>query len=243
MDIATYAVEAEVEATHWWFVGRRRLFGAELAKSGIKPTDRVLDIGTGTGANLRLLRGLGLGAVCGLDSSDEAIGYCVSKGLGSVQKGDICALPFPDESFDFVLATDVIEHVDDDAAAAREIARVLAPGGMALISVPAFQSLWGLQDRQAFHKRRYRMGPLLSLLQKAGLSPQRHYHFNYLLFAPIYLARRVIDLLRIELKSENQINSRLLNRILSIVFLFDINTAPTIRPPFGVSILVMGKKE
>lgn len=150
MDIATYAVEAEVEATHWWFVGRRRLFGAELAKSGIKPTDRVLDIGTGTGANLRLLRSLGLAAVRGLDSSDEAIGYCVSKGLGAVQKGDICALPFADESFDFVLATDVIEHVDDDPAAAREIARVLAPGGIALISVPAFPSLWGLQDRQAF---------------------------------------------------------------------------------------------
>ena len=242
MDIATYAVEAEVEATHWWFVGRRRLFGAELVKCGIRPTDRVLDIGTGTGANLRLLRSLGLAAVCGLDSSDEAIGYCVSKGLGSVQKGDICALPFPDESFDFVLATDVIEHVDDDAAAAREIARVLAPGGMALISVPAFQSLWGLQDRQAFHKRRYRMGPLLSLLQKAGLSPQRHYHFNYLLFAPIYLARRVIDLLRIELKSEGQVNNRVLNQIFSALFLLDINTAPIIKPPFGVSILVMAKK-
>ena len=53
MDVATFAVEAEAEATHWWFVGRRLLFTAELKQAGVNPTDRVLDIGTGTGANLR----------------------------------------------------------------------------------------------------------------------------------------------------------------------------------------------
>jgi SAM-dependent methyltransferase len=243
MDIATYAVEAEVEATHWWFVGRRRLFAAELTKSGAKPTDRVLDIGTGTGANLRLLRDLGFTAVTGLDSSEEAIGYCASKGLGAVRRGDICALPFQDGSFDLVLATDVIEHVDDDAAAVREISRILAEGGKALIAVPAFPSLWGLQDRKAFHKRRYRMDPLLALLRAARLSPERFYHFNYLLFVPIYIARRMLDLLRVDLKSEGELNNRLLNRILSAVFALDISMASMIKPPFGVSILVLACKQ
>jgi SAM-dependent methyltransferase len=243
MDIATFAVEAEVEATHWWFVGRRRLFAAELEKAGLKRTDRVLDIGTGTGANLRLLRALGCTAVVGLDANEQAIGYCASKGLGVVQKGDICALPFADRNFDFVLATDVIEHVDDDSAAAREIARVLAHGGRALITVPAFPCLWGLQDRQAFHKRRYRMKPLLALLRGAQLSPERYYHFNYLLFVPIYLARRIIDLLGVDLKSEGQVNNRLLNRLFSAVFSLDTSTAPALKIPFGVSILVVARKD
>jgi|SRR4051812_5053651 len=242
MDIATFAVEAEAEATHWWFVGRRRIFAAELEQAGVKPTDRVLDIGTGTGANLRMLRDLGFTDVTGLDASDQAIGYCASKGLGIVRKGDICALPFGGGCFDAVLATDVLEHVDDDAAAAREIARVLAPGGRALITVPAFQSLWGLQDRQAFHKRRYRMKQLLAVLQEAGLSPRRSYYFNYLLFIPIYLARRVIDLLKLDLKSEGQVNTPLINRILLAVFSLDVRTAAAIKPPFGVSILVMAGK-
>jgi SAM-dependent methyltransferase len=243
MDIATFAVEAEVEATHWWFVGRRRLFAAELAKVGVKRTDRVLDIGTGTGANLRLLRDLGFTAVTGLDASEAAIRYCASKGLGAVRRGDICALPFADDSFELVLATDVIEHVDDHAAAVREISRALVRGGTALITVPAFQSLWGLQDRQAFHKRRYRMRPLLALLRGAGLSPVRYYHFNYLLFVPIYLARRLIDLLKVDLKSEGQVNSRLLNRLLLAVFSLDTSTASAIKPPFGVSILVIVRKQ
>lgn len=242
MDSATFAVEAEVEATHWWFVGRRRLFAAELVEAGAKRTDHVLDIGTGTGANLRLLCDLGFTTVTGLDASEAAIGYCAAKGLGAVQKGDICALPFPDDSFELVLATDVIEHVDDHTTAVREIARVLARGGMALITVPAFQSLWGLQDRQALHKRRYRVKPLLALLRSAGLSPARYYHFNYLLFVPIYIARRLMDLLKIDLKSEGQINNRLLNRVLLAIFSLDISTACAIKPPFGVSILVIARK-
>ena len=120
---------------------------------------------------------------------------------------------------------------------------VLARGGKALIAVPAFQSLWGLQDRKAFHKRRYRMNPLLALLRGARLSPERYYHFNYLLFVPIYIARRVIDLLGVDLKSEGEVNNRLLNGILSAVFALDTSTASTIKPPFGVSILVLAGKQ
>jgi len=125
MDIAAYAVEAEAEATHWWFRGRRRLFAREIKKTGLPRTSRVLDVGTSTGANLRLLRDLGFRALDGLDFSQEAIHYCQEKGLGFVQLGDVCGMPFANGSFDLVLATDIIEHVDDDLKALREIGRVL----------------------------------------------------------------------------------------------------------------------
>src|SRR5215470_15828030 len=105
MDIATYATEAEAESTHWWFIGRRRLFAREIDKAGVPRSSRVLDVETSTGANLRLLRDLGFCSVEGLDFSPEAIRYCREKGLGLVRQGDVCAMPFADESFDLVLAT------------------------------------------------------------------------------------------------------------------------------------------
>ena len=242
MDAATYAIEAQIEETHWWFVGRRKLFSRELLQANINHDARVLDVGTSTGTNLRMLRALGFRRVTGIDCSEEAIAFCHAKGLGPVQLGDICALPFPDDSFDLVLATDVIEHVDDDARALREVLRVLRPGGKALITVPAFSSLWGLQDDKSFHKRRYTMPTLLSKVGAAGLTPNTYYYFNYLLFAPIWLARRIIALSGLKLESENEINTATMNWILSKIFNFDIATARWISPPFGVSAFIIAEK-
>ena len=218
MDAANFALEAEVERTHWWFSGRRRLFARELVATGLSRDARILDVGTGTGANLRMLRDLKLEHVTGLDSDELAIQFCASKGLGKGQIGDICAMPFEPGVFDLVIATDVIEHVDDDRAALGEIVRVLNEGGKVLITVPAFPSLWGLQDIVAHHKRRYRLGPLLQRMREAGLEPHRYYHFNYLLFVPIWVARRLMRWLGIKLKSELELNNPLLNRLLSGIF-------------------------
>jgi SAM-dependent methyltransferase len=242
MDIAAFAVEAEVENSHWWFVGRRQLFAVELERAKISHEARILDIGTGTGSTLRMLGERGYSNVTGIDQSDEAIRYCALKGLGAVAKGDLSDLCFPGDSFDFVFATDVLEHMEDDGQGLREISRVLAPGGHALITVPAFMALWGLQDRQAFHKRRYRRKPLLALISAAGLMPLKSYYFNYLLFLPILAARKAIDRLNLNLESENQVNSPVLNQILGAVFRLDIRTAPVIKPPFGVSVLVVAQK-
>ncbi len=238
----TYEVEAAIEENHWWFVGRRKLFMQEISRVGIASSARVLDAGTSTGSNLRMLREMGFHHYVGLDMSEYAISYCRSKGFSEVHKGDICAMPFEDSTFDLVLATDIVEHVADDSQAAREIERVLKPGGYCLVTVPAFQSLWGIQDVQSLHKRRYRMHSLLLLFQQAGLTPTRSYHFNYLLFLPIWLARRIIGMLNIELRSENELNNRLLNSILSAIFSVDIFTAPVFHVPFGVSIFSLFRK-
>lgn len=242
MELAVYEHEAAVEETHWWFVGRRKLFAWELAKLGIVERARVLDIGTGTGANLRLLRQIGLTRVVGLDRSEEAIRFCESRGFGPVQRGDIRGLPFEDSSFELVLATDVIEHVEEDTQAAAEIRRVLAPGGFALVTVPAFPSLWGLQDDQSHHRRRYRRAELRVLLAQAGLEIRELYYFNYLLFPAIWAGRQVIGLVKPKIESENQVNTPLINRVLGWIFSVDVATAPKLRPPFGVSILAICRR-
>src|SRR5689334_5039597 len=194
MDAETYAAEAETEETHWWFVGRRRLFAREISRLNVAKSAPVLDIGTSTGSNLRLLADLGFGRANGLEVSEEAIRYCRAKGFARLCCGDVCDLPFAGASFDLVLATDILEHVEDDQRAIGEIARVLRPGGRALITVPAFPSLWGLQDRVARHRRRYHMGQLRERLLAGGFAIDRAYHMNFLLFLPIWAARRLIDL-------------------------------------------------
>lgn len=242
MDQAAFAAEAKIEATHWWFVERRRLFASLLGKCEISPDARVVDIGTGTGANLRLLKELGFKNVTGIDPSPDAARWCAEKGLGDVQFGNATSLGLPSQSVDLVIATDVIEHVDEDQLALAEIHRVLRPGGTVLFTVPAFPSLWGLQDIVSHHYRRYRMKPFLKLLNDANFCVVAKFHFNYLLFLPIFLARQVVRAFKIPLNSENEVNNLLLNRLLGIIFRMDVATAPYLHPPFGVSILALAHR-
>ena len=242
MDFATFAAEAAIEADHWWFVGRRLLFSELIKGFGLPRDAEILDVGTSTGTNLRLLHDLGFARITGVDQSPDAIRFCAEKGLGAVQLGDIRALELPDRRFDLVLATDVIEHVDDDVAALRELRRVLRPGGYLLITVPAFRLLWGLQDEVSHHKRRYKLHKLLKTLGVANLSARQHFYFNYLLFLPILVARRLMRILKIRVASEGEVNAGWLNRALTAVFQFDVKTAPRLRPPIGVSALVVATR-
>jgi SAM-dependent methyltransferase len=242
MEATSYSEEDEVEADHWWFRGRRKLFASILGRFGAVPNSRILDAGTSSGTNLRMLRDGGFTDFRGLEISPVAIEICARKGLGPVERGDICNMPFSPESFDFVLATDIIEHVDRDDLALKEIHRVLKPGAHCLVTVPAFQSLWGHQDIKSHHKRRYRQKPLLETIRAAGLTPVISYHFNYLLFPPIWLIRRLMNFIAHPTRAEAQMNSPQLNRLLYAIFRLDTLTAPLLHPPFGVSILVVCRR-
>jgi SAM-dependent methyltransferase len=239
---SVYAADARLEEDHWWYVGRRKLFARLILEMDLDFGAPVLDVGTSAGTNLRMLRDLGFANVTGLDFSEEAIRFCAQKGLGTVRQGDITAMPFADDAFSLVVASDIIEHVDEDDRALAEIARVLRPGATALITVPAFPSLWGFQDEVSRHKRRYRMEQIVARISAAGLEPGRRFHFNYLLFAPIWVARQVMKRWRHSYRSESEVNTPLINRVLSPIFAFDILTAPHLALPFGVSILVMARK-
>lgn len=242
MEPEVYAVEAELERHHWWFVGRHRLFGRIADRYAGGRDARVLDIGTSTGGSLRHLRERGYRNVVGTDASPEAVRFCEERGLGPIHLCDVCSLPFDDDRFDFALATDIIEHVDDDAAALREITRVIRPGGHILVTVPAFPVLWSRQDDIAHHKRRYRMPGLRRRLSEAGLEIIQSYYFNYLLFLPILVVRKVCGALGIHVENENAMTTGAVNTLLQYVFEADIRTARYLHPPFGVSILAVARR-
>jgi SAM-dependent methyltransferase len=236
-----YELEARVSASHWWFSGRRRLLRRLISGLG---ADRrswcVLEVGVGTGANLPVLLASGARQVVACDVSVEALRF--SSNRATLTRADAARLPFATNSIDLLLAADVIEHLDDDAGALREFVRVLRPGGHLILTVPAFPSLWGPQDIVAQHRRRYRRVPLLALLRDAGFLVMKCFHFNYVLFAPIWAARKLLLKLGISVDSENQINTPLLNLAITPVFLADVATAPILKPPFGVSLCVVAAK-
>jgi SAM-dependent methyltransferase len=206
----------------------------------------VLDVGCGTGTMLAHLARYG--RVQGIDADPEAIRFCRRRGVRDVRHVPPGPLPFPDESFGLVTALDVVEHIADDAGAVREIARVLDPGGLALLTVPAFPALWGRQDEIAHHLRRYRTRGLRALVEGADLQLLKLSYFNTLLFAPIAglrLARRLAGppAQGGELRSDFELNRPgRLNDLLARTFAAEARLVARRRLPVGVSLLALARK-
>lgn len=188
MDPQLYRQFYEIEDRFWWSVYTRRVFFQLIAERAGMRRGRALDVGCGTGAMLRELSAGGWTLVAGCDDSTLALGFCRQRGAGALVRASAPALPFADASMDLVLALDVIEHLDDDVAALREMARVCRPDGHLLIHVPAFPILWSDKDARNHHRRRYRRAALRAAVAAAGLDVERLFFLTALPF-PAALAR------------------------------------------------------
>jgi len=141
---------AQVEDTHWWYVGHHRTFNALLERYAPEAArGRVLDAGCGTGGYMqRMQERFEPRELVGVDYSDEAIGYCRGRGLEKLECCSIESLPFEGGYFDLVVSLNVICHyaVGDDLETVCELERVLKPGGWLLLNLPAFDILHGSHD-------------------------------------------------------------------------------------------------
>jgi SAM-dependent methyltransferase len=124
----------------------------------------AVDFGAGIGTFAALVRDRGLDVVC-VEPDPRQCAAIVNRGMTAVT--DLDAVP--DGSVDYVYSLNVLEHIADDAAALRLLARKLAPGGRLLLYVPAFQLLYSAMDRKVGHHRRYRRAPLVAAIERAGL--------------------------------------------------------------------------
>ncbi|HYT50500.1 MAG TPA: class I SAM-dependent methyltransferase [Pyrinomonadaceae bacterium] len=240
----TYSIMYEVEGKHWWFFGRRKIiegFVEKICRDIGKRKPRILDVGCGTGANLQMLSQFG--AAEGVDVSSEALEFCRARGLTNVKQGAAETLPHGDASFDLVTGLDVIEHLDDDVAGLREMRRVLRPGGRALLFVPAFMFLWGVQDDISHHRRRYDLRELKQKVNEAGLSVERVTYANITFFWPILLGRLLMRLTRIRPSSENNINIGALNGLLGRILGAEGWWLQRMNFPFGVSIVCVARRD
>jgi SAM-dependent methyltransferase len=233
----TYAIEHDVSASHWWFSGRRAVLAALLDGLPLPRPARILDAGCGTGSNLPVL--VDRGAVVGVDAGAAPLAFAAAVPRARAR---LEALPFADVQFDLVTALDILEHLDDDVAGARELARVVRPGGWLVVFVPAFRFLWSLQDEVSEHRRRYTRPELVTVLERAGLSVQRSSYFNTILFPPILLGRLALRIRRPAIASENVLTSPVLDRILGRIFAAEGRILGCLDLPVGVSVLAIARR-
>ena len=158
-----------VESRHFWFAARNKLILWALCRF-FPHAQTFLEVGCGTGQVLRALaQEVPSVRMTGLEASFAGLRFLLERvpRLDAIQAA-ATALPY-DSEFDVVGAFDVLEHIPDDAAAMREIARSVKPGGGVLLTVPQHPRLWSSLDRYSGHQRRYTRGDLISVVRNAGL--------------------------------------------------------------------------
>lgn len=230
------------EATHWWYRVRRQMVHDIISKYfKEKHSLKILDTGCGTGGLLHELTQYS--DVQGIDFSEKAVNFCKERGFNNVTVGDITNISYTENSFDIVLALDVIEHISNDNKALSEIHRVLKPGGKAIIFVPTFMFLWGITDELSQHFRRYTLPELKMKATAQGLITVRGSYFNSLLFIPIAVLRILVRMFRIKIRSENELGSKFTDKLLYSIFNIESKILRYINFPFGVSAMLICTKE
>jgi SAM-dependent methyltransferase len=243
---AVHRQMSEAAATHWWFRGRRRVVEALLRQFAPGGALAIADVGCGTGTEIGMLRAFG--RVVGIDSSDLALQLAHERGHGELIVAAIPRLCFPDGAFDVVCALDVIEHIEDDRAAVYELWRVVRPGGLLMVTVPAYPWLWSEHDDANQHRRRYTRAQLRARLSAPGCTILKLSYMSVAV-APAVVAVRLVKNLtrwpgngtrapRLDLFSV----PRSVNAILVASFTAEALWLRHGRFPFGTSIVCVARK-
>lgn len=222
-----------VEPDYWWFAARSLLLQAALQPWLGRPA-RVLDVGSADGPSAAWMRGGHQHVAIDLDPRGLVPGAGV---LASA-----LSLPFGDSCFDVVAAFDVIEHCEPESVAVAELARVLAPGGRLLVSVPAYRWAWSDHDVRAGHHRRYTRPRIVTALESAGLRVERSTYAFAFVF-PMFAAERAARRLRRSTSSARlpQV-SPVVDRTLRALSRAESRVLRRVDLPFGSSVLVAAVK-
>jgi len=188
METAEYEKMYTLEDTYWWFQGRMQIITNCLETHGVlRPGIRVLDVGCGTGLMLQRLTDV---KPIGLDFSHLSMEFCRRRGAERLLQADVVNLPFQDNAFDLILALDLLEHVERDDLLVDQFHRVLKPGGHAMITVPAHESLWSEHDEALHHYRRYSKDQFRRLLAEGGFELVKYTFAITATYWPIVAFRR-----------------------------------------------------
>jgi SAM-dependent methyltransferase len=233
----------ELEDRHWWYRGRRRIIDVLMRRLELPPGVEILDAGCGSGRNMvELAR---VGTVTGLEISDASVARARERGIGEVVQCSITELPLADDRFDVAVCLDVIEHIEDDLRALRELHRVVRPGGTLLVTVPAYQWLWSEHDVINHHKRRYTRKTLSAVAEQAGWERSRTTYFNGCLLPVAIVHRRLARPAHLvdEPVSDLERTPERLNALLEWPLRFEaVLIALGLRIPAGLSLAAVFRK-
>jgi SAM-dependent methyltransferase len=232
----------KVEKEHWFYSGKRLIVREWLRRLGfLTHRHTLLDVGAGTGLFAEeMSQHL---SVIALDPDANALGLLKQRREIITSAGSAETLPLADNSVHILTALDVVEHLDDDKAALREFTRVVRPGGLVIITVPAFMSLWSEWDDALHHRRRYTFAQLTCAWQGLNLQVVHSSYINTLAFFPIYLYRQWRNLLPAQKKTaraEDWVPRDPLNSLLRQMFVQP--ALWSLRLPVGVSVFAILRK-
>ncbi len=247
MDKNEYKVMNDIENNNWWFVGKSILINTickQLFQTHSKGR-RLLDLGSGTGAVLNILGKYG--DAYGTEISTEAIGYLKEKKLHDIVLSDANKpLPLKSNSFTFITCLDVLEHLDNDSLLINEMYRICSPGGYVVITVPAFNILWSYHDEALSHKRRYSKKKFVQQFENLDCHFIKTSYYNFIFFFPILIFRKIRKIIssnKGEIYSDCNLSlPDLVNKLFGLLFRIEIFCLRFLNFPFGVSILLILKK-
>jgi SAM-dependent methyltransferase len=233
---------------HWWYRARRTIVAAVL-RERLAANDhrRVLEVGAGTGSVTVILGEFG--EVTAVEPHPSALAACrAAAPFADVLQGDIEAMPRLPEiapaSFDLVCAFDVIEHLQDDVAALRQLRLLIAEGGQLVLTVPALELLWGGHDDVNGHYRRYSRTQLERHLRLAGYEVEFVSYFSALLFpvvAAVRVGRRLLREEAPEPNSDFKLSVRPVNALLTRLFALEARVVARHRLPIGSSLVAVAR--
>lgn len=228
---------SQIEGWHFWFIGRRALISRLLAKHLGEKNRFILDLGCGTGMMVEVLMRQGY-QVLGVDLRPE--GLCATHQAlpwSWLLQAEATKLPLADNIFDAVLLLDVLEHVDEQVLL-QEVYRVLRPGGLVLITVPAIPWLWSSRDQAACHLRRYTRNQLKSMLEEGRLKVTETRYYQCLLFPLILITRLLGRRSAVSIGWEERLPAAL-NALMSWINKLEVKLGNIVPWPWGSTLVAV----
>lgn len=236
-----YEAIFKLEKNNWWYKSKRNLFEKILKKFN-RNFERCLDIGCGVGSNFEILKNFSE-EVVGIDYSDNALKYCKGKKYSNLIKMDATDMDFKENTFDLVICSDVLEHVNDSRTV-KEILRVLKPNGVFIFSVPAHNYLWGPTDEISNHVKRYEKNELKSLFRD-NFKILKLGYWNFSMFFPNLLFLQLLSIFKKRKQSKNTLDfaPKFLNKFFYTLLFIENKLFNKIDLPQGVSIVGICQKK
>lgn len=239
--------QAEIEEISFWYQFRRKVIS--LLLKDFKPSGPLIDVGGGSGFNAAGLLADDIETIL-LEPSPDGVREAQKKGLPFIVASSFDDCQFKNDSVAGIGLFDVLEHIENDDEFLDKVYKVLKPGGIFILTVPAYRLLWSNEDEYYGHFRRYRLNSLKKKLCSYGFRVEySSYLFSYLVL-PIFLFRSIPSRLHLRLKhkistnqKEHKKNSGIVNKILNRMNNWELSRfKKRSKIPFGSSCVVVVSK-
>lgn len=233
----------EMEGKMWWYVSLRDLIFYYTLKYAEGRT--LLDAGCGTGKNMEYLNAKGY-ETYGIDISKDAIKFCKKRGVKNIQLANVDNIPFEKESFDTIIATDVLGMLKDNdiKKSLSEFKRVLKSKGLLIIHGAALESLRSQHDTVTGIRKRFTKKELERFLNPDWRIIKSSYRI-FFLFIPIFLIKLFKRFFKSKTKaiSDQYLPPKIINSLLVFIQLIENRLLKIINLPVGSSLFIVAKRK